>query len=205
MPDPRKQPAQRPALAAYAERLGLSVRSLSRRRVTELTTAERARLLKVRPELVATSLRLTPSDPRKGERWLEFHSPMFVDAGPVAWSGSQFVDTSTEGLALFSSKFGNGVVNPTVEVEFPLLQAGKAHLVEFYITTFSDIDYKFRLIQSPAFESTDLQFKSKKVVTQVVQPIDDFDGSYWVALMQLNSASELASWYFHQVVITAVG
>lgn len=190
-------------LAHLARRLQVSQSSLEVTEAKDLTLAERATLMKVPVRLVRVGLTLSPSYPRQGTNALDFYSPLMVNTGEVSWSGSNKPKT---GLALFSSKYWQ-ITQPSVQIEFDLIEAGKKHLVELYLTCIQTSGtYQFRVIPNPTGQYKDLSFGTgATVITEVIDPAPGYTGSYSVSFMQLNPKSELMSWYFHKVVVTVAG
>lgn len=196
--DPGKQ-----RLAALARTLQVTQRALEVTEPKELTATHRGKLLGVSGRLVKVALTLSPSYPRQGDSALDFISPLMVQCGEVSWSGTSKPKT---GLALFSSKYWQ-VSRPSVQVEFDLIEAGKKHLVELYLTCIQKSGtYQFRVNPNPTGQTKDLSFDpGTTVITEVIDPAPSYTGPYHVTFMQLNPKSQLMSWYFHKVVVTVAG
>lgn len=188
-------------LAKVARALGVTPRALQVSEAPELTATTRGKLLGVSGRLVSTGLTLSPSVPRKGDDALEFFSPMMVQAGEVSWSSAGKPKT---GLALFSSKYWQ-ITQPTVQVEFGLVEPGKKHLVELYLSCLGSGSYQFRVIPSPGSHKDLSVGASTKVITEVIDPHPGYSGSYSVTFMQTNPKSQALGWYFHKVVVTVAG
>ncbi|MCA9737239.1 MAG: hypothetical protein KC645_06420 [Gemmatimonadetes bacterium] len=188
-------------LARIARTLGVTTRSLQVSEVPELSATTRGKLLGISGRLVSSGLTLSPSFPRKNDDSLDFSSPLMVVAGQVDWTGSNKPKT---GLALFSSKYWQ-ITQPTVQVEFGLIEPGKKHLVELYLTCVQSGTYQFRVIPSPGSHKDISVGSSTKVLTEVIDPHPGYSGSYSVTFMQTNPKSQALSWYFHKVVVTVAG
>jgi len=189
-------------LGRLARSLQVPQSSLEVSEVAELSSAVRARLLGAAAGLVRVGLTLSPSYPRQGTNALDFYSPLMVNTGEVSWSGS---NKPTTGLALFSSKYWN-ISKPSVQVEFDLIEPGKKHLVELYLTCIqSSGTYQFRVLPYPTGQYKDISFASTNTITEVIDPAPNFTVPYSVSFMQLNPKTELMAWYFHKIVITVAG
>jgi hypothetical protein len=190
-------------LASLARTLQVTQRNLQVSEPKELTLTQRGKLLAASAGLVRVGLTLSPSYPRQGDSALDFMSPMMVQCGEVSWSGASKPKT---GLALFSSKYWQ-VSQPSVQVEFDLIEAGKKHLVELYLTCIqSSGSYQFRILPGPTGQTKDISFGGgTTVITEVIDPAPSYTGPYYVTFMQLNPKSQLMSWYFHKLVVTVAG
>ena len=190
-------------LSRYAKAFGVTKRRMTTASYKELTKAQRASVLQVGVRRLAGTVTLSPSHPRTDGADLELFSPTMVECGEVKWSGASKPST---GYALFSSKHWS-ITQPTVEVSFDLIEPGQKHLVELYFTCIQKSDsYDFRVIPGPTGQYHDETFTGDKtVLTEVIDPAPGYDGRYYVIFMQKNPKSQLRAWYFHKVVITAVG
>ena len=177
------------------EKIGLDAKRLEKVRVKELTQIQRARLLKVKPELMAsTTIELKPSKPSTGKGYLSFYSSLLVLANPLP----------SNDIAVFSSSF-QGAVFPGVQVEFTPIKKNKMHLVEFHVTLNQPKTYKFRVFSYPLATFQDISINSSQVITTLVPPFEELSSGFGAALQQRNSPGDDAGWMFHKVRITAVG
>jgi hypothetical protein len=181
--------------AENLDRFGLDFRKLERLRPRELTDAQRGRLMRVKPELMAAPLQLTPGKPRlTANRFLSFFSAMAVLSEP-----------EPNEMAIFSSAF-QGAVFPSVQVEFNPIKKTKAHLVEFYVTLNDPSKtYNFRVFQYPLATFQDISLTKSQPLTVVIQPIPDFSGNLGASIQQRNDPDDNAGWLFHKVRISTAG
>ncbi|MEO7308634.1 MAG: hypothetical protein ABIR78_08740 [Ferruginibacter sp.] len=158
-----------------------------------LTDLEIGKKLKVRPELLSSSVILSPNKPRTGNKYLSMYSSIMVIADPSAsWN-----------IAMFSSAFP-AVTSPAVKVEFDPITAGKKHLVEFNITLHeSSKVYKFRVFQYPTGNSQDISISGSQVISVLVNA-STTSTDFGAEIMQLNTKAEACGWTFHSVKITSI-
>jgi hypothetical protein len=189
MPDEQNRTVQLDTM----ERLGLDPKRLEKVKVRELTDLQRARLLKVRPEaLASTVIVLRPSKPSSSKGYLSFHSSPLVLSNPLP----------SNDIAVFSSSFQD-VGSPGVQVEFTQIKKNKLHLVEFHVTLHQPKTYKFRVFSYPLATFQDISLTSSQVITALAPSFDGIT-SYGAALQQRNEPEDDAGWTFHKVRITAV-
>jgi hypothetical protein len=175
------------------DKLGFEAKKLEKIRVKELTELQRAKLLKVRPELMTSSIEFKPSKPSSSKGYLSFHSPLLVLSNPLP----------SNDIAVYSSAFQE-VVFPGVQVEFSPIKKNKMHLVEFHVTLNSPKTYKFRVFSYPLASFQDISLNSSQVITALVPPFEGIT-SYGAAIQQRNEPEDNAGWMFHKIRITAVG
>ena len=166
------------------------------RRTRDLTTAQRARYLKVEPkDLTLLPLVLTPGVPRIQQNHLTFFSAILLDTELPA----------SNNFALFSSAYPTSG-SPSVQVEFKQLKPGKAHLVEFNVSLNQEaIPYKFRVFQYPMGTFQDIIITKPQVIAVFIPAIPGFSGNLGASIDQTNLKSEQASWFFRSVRISSVG
>ncbi len=174
------------------ETLGLDAKKLEKIKVKELTEIQRARLLKVRPELMSSSIELKPSKPSTSKGHLSFYSSPMVLANPLP----------SNDIALFYSAF-QGAVFPGVQVEFSPIKKNKMHLVEFHVTLNEAKTYKFRVFSYPLATFQDIAITTSQVITALVPPAEGIT-SFGASVQQRNEPGDNAGWMFHKVRITSV-
>ena len=173
------------------ETLGLDARKLAKAKYKELTEIQRARLLKVRPELLARMvISLTPSKPSTSKGFLIFFSSPMVLCDPES------------DLAVFSSSF-QGPSFPGVQVEFSPIKKNKTHLVEFHLSLHHSTTYKFRVFSYPLGTFQDVTVSGNQVLTALVPPLENLS-SYGAAIQQRNAPGDDAGWTFYKVRVTSV-
>lgn len=176
------------------EKIGLDAKKLEKVRVKELTPIQRARLLRVKPELMAsTMIELKPSKPSTSKGFLSFYSPLMVLANPLP----------SNDIAVFSSSF-QGAVFPGVQVEFTPIKKNKMHLVEFHVTLNQPKTYKFRVFSYPLATFQDISINSSQVITTLVPPFEELSSGFGASLQQRNEPGDNAGWMFHKVRVTSV-
>jgi hypothetical protein len=189
MPDDRNRTVQLDTM----DRLGLDPEALQKVRVRELTDIQRARVLKVRPEaLASTTIVLRPSKPSGSKGYLSFYSSPMVLSNPLP----------SNDIAVFSSSF-QGAVFPGIQVEFTPIKKGKLHLVEFHVTLNQPKTYMFRVFAYPLATFQDIALEQTQVITALVPPAEGIS-TYGAAIQQRNPVADGAGWLFHRVRISAV-
>jgi len=191
---PLLQPRLETDKLASITKLGLSPSFLKDLKPVTLSDLEIAKKLDIGVFTAVTSVTLSPNKPMSGKNFLTMHAPIMVMANPLA----------SNNIALFSSAFPS-VNNPSVDVEFAAIKAGKKHLVEFNITLNEPSKtYKFRLFQYPTGTHQDISISGSQIISIVVPAIADYAFTYGAAINQLNTKAEACGWILHSVKISSV-
>jgi hypothetical protein len=160
---------------------------------TALTDREITKALGTKMTATVTSVTLSPNKPRSGKKYLSFYAAMMVLADPAP----------SNNIALFSSAFPSAV-NPSVQVSFDAIKAGKKHLVEFNISLAEPAKvYKFRVFNYPLASFQDVSISGNQVISVLVAAEADIS-TYGASINQLNTKAEACGWILHSVKISSV-
>lgn len=173
-----------------AAQAGFDARRRDRIKARELTDIQRAKVFKVEPSRLSSAIVLTPRKPLSGKNHMTLYSPVLVQP---EWD-----------LALFHVLYPTTTF-PGAQIEFAPIKKNKPHLVEFKVTlNVPSTTYKFRLFQYPTATFQDISLNSTQPITVLIQPVDDYTGTYGAELQIRNGTGEQAGWALHSIRVTSV-